>query len=416
MFDCHRVLQSKWSSWFGIPVSIPAVLAYCTILVGLSFVGSTKAAGVRRMAWTIVCFAALSAAAAAIWFLSIQFFVIKAACWQCCLCHICSLCLAGSGWYIANLPSPIRNIVVLVAFIGLLGLGGGQLIQGDENNIVVRAAPDHEDSAVGTVPDQLVVAGENTEEPTQPTVVRKPVVQPSPVTKEDDSKESSLVTPAVQFPEKRSRLVPFLRGGKVKVDTYTQPVLGNPDARYVFVKLFDYTCRQCKIIHGYLESVNRRYPNQIAVVVLPCPLSTQCNAYVSKTGKHHVNACQLARLAMVVWRTKPESFAEFHHWMLAYEDDTPRDIPETLDKVEKLLGRNPSKILASNSGLAPRIDKMISQYTKLYNLCGKGAIPKLIYEDKIIQGKNPSLDSFVELLVIRLGMELTSSPQPIDGI
>ena len=50
-FDCNSVLTSKWSVFWGLPVSAPAVILYIMVLAALVYVGPGSAAECRPAAW-----------------------------------------------------------------------------------------------------------------------------------------------------------------------------------------------------------------------------------------------------------------------------------------------------------------------------------------------------------------------------
>ena len=52
---------------------------------------------------------------------------------------------------------------------------------------------------------------------------------------------------------------PTVVDGKLEWDTCGHPVLGDPEAKYVVVKMFDYTCRHCRKLHHHLERARKRY-------------------------------------------------------------------------------------------------------------------------------------------------------------
>ena len=52
--DCEAVLQSRWSHWFNVPVSVPAVSLYATMLMAMAFIGPAAAPRLRRAAWGLL--------------------------------------------------------------------------------------------------------------------------------------------------------------------------------------------------------------------------------------------------------------------------------------------------------------------------------------------------------------------------
>src|SRR4051812_48422853 len=49
--NCDRVLHSRWAYWFGIPVSIPALLLYVTVLILTFRLGPARNPQEQRAVW-----------------------------------------------------------------------------------------------------------------------------------------------------------------------------------------------------------------------------------------------------------------------------------------------------------------------------------------------------------------------------
>lgn len=90
------------------------------------------------------------------------------------------------------------------------------------------------------------------------------------------------------------------------------PHLGSPYAPHVVVEYFDYTCDACQKLHEYLSAFLSKHPEQLCIVVLPCPLERRCNPALPENVSDHPRACELARLALACWREAPEKFPAVH--------------------------------------------------------------------------------------------------------
>ena len=86
------------------------------------------------------------------------------------------------------------------------------------------------------------------------------------------------------------------------------PILGAPQAPHLVVVLADYTCPHCRKLHGMLVEARKRYGGQFAVMIVPTPMNGKCNGAVASTAAIHENACELAKLALAVWRANPSAF------------------------------------------------------------------------------------------------------------
>ena len=151
---CNKVLQSRWAYWLDIPVSVPALLVYLALMGATVLLRKRPAPDDERGSWAAIIALSVIVAGAALWFVGLQVFVIKAFCKFCMTAHACGfvaalLCLkkiplavdpdtpmwaAGSGK--RGVP---RAAIVGVALLGLAGvavLAGGQLLVQKERNVV----------------------------------------------------------------------------------------------------------------------------------------------------------------------------------------------------------------------------------------------------------------------------------------
>jgi len=112
------------------------------------------------------------------------------------------------------------------------------------------------------------------------------------------------------------RKVGFEDGAKT-YDLAALPHLGPADGRRVMVEYFDYSCEACQTMRGYLDALLAKHPADICVVVLPVPLDVSCNHALGGWDGQHPGACDLARLALAVWRRRPDGFGAFHQALLA---------------------------------------------------------------------------------------------------
>jgi uncharacterized membrane protein/protein-disulfide isomerase len=94
VFDCGHVLHSRWSKWWGIPVSIPALLMYTTTMFALIMCRATSNPSIVRFSWGIVTVFGVAAGIAAIWFISLQAFVIRSLCVYCLGVHTCGIIMS----------------------------------------------------------------------------------------------------------------------------------------------------------------------------------------------------------------------------------------------------------------------------------------------------------------------------------
>ncbi len=372
VLDCDHVLSTRWSTWLGVPIALPAAMVYASILSAVWFLGPAVPSAVRRVAWPIVLALTALAALAAMWFVGLQVLVIGRLCWPCLATHGSGLLLAGTAWAVAWLASSragasLGRSAIVTSGIALVATGvlvGGQLayeppsfrIDRDESPRVARAdKPAADDGSHGT--NSLGAASHDADAAgTGPTQRRaeKPAL---------------------------SRIL-RLRNTAMTFDAYEHPILGSPDAEHVIVKLFDYTCAHCRDQHFQLEEARQLFGGRLAILVLPVPMNRYCNPHATASGSGpHAQACLYARLAISVWQTDRTKFAEFHHWL--FEPETPHPIDDVRKRVGEVAGS--AAIELYDQSVEPR--QAIESYTSLYGSLDKGKIPKLVDEHFVIDGR-----------------------------
>ncbi|MBT8038541.1 MAG: thioredoxin domain-containing protein [Verrucomicrobiae bacterium] len=345
---CANVLGSKWSVVFGvIPVSVFSFFLYLAVLVSLWVRGENVRWCRMLVAWMFL--------AAAVWFTGLQLFVLDAICPYCMTMH-------GLG-------------VALGLFILCAEHKRGQMVLRSLSSLTI---------AVAMVAALAVVQHFGPEPPTH---------------RVDDL--SGLATSESNDVHALGvgRVVSFLEGEKsYRVEEL--PHLGDVDASYVIVKYFDYTCEACRDMHDHLGEIMIKHPGKLAVIVLPVPLNRKCNPSMPPGVKGHANACELAALALRVWRADPASFADFHPWLFEYHDQ-PIQVAEAM--AYSLVGED--KMSAVDESW---VTAQLRQSVEDYKIFAKHTpvMPKiLIKESLMIQGKTKDLKAFELILEKHLGIK-----------
>lgn len=93
---CDAVLKSRWAYWLGIPVSLPALAVYASLLGGTFRLRPGLPAESRRWIWRLLIVLAVMIAGAALWFIFLQLVLIKRICPFCMVAHGCGL--VGGSW------------------------------------------------------------------------------------------------------------------------------------------------------------------------------------------------------------------------------------------------------------------------------------------------------------------------------
>ena len=347
---CANVLGSKWSMVLGIvPVSVFSCLLYLAMVASLWMRGTLVDWARSLMAWMLLL--------AAMWFIAVQLFVIRAICPYCMIIHgvgitiglIVLLCMPPLRKTKAWLMQTLLPAVMLVAALALIQHYGPE----PETHLLAE-------SILG------------------------------------DSKSNS-ATPDIHA-QGAGRTVFFLDNAKsFRVEQL--PHLGKTDASHVLVKYFDYTCEACLDTHEYLDDLLAKYPGQLAVIVLPVPLERACNPHLPLGLKDHRNACKFAELALRVWRADPEIFPSFHQSLFECRDQ-PYEVAEALAYAMI----DPSKLdTVDHSWVIKVLEQNVSDYSLFVR--DTPVMPKLLVKETLmVNGKTKDRETLERLLQEQLGI------------
>jgi uncharacterized membrane protein/protein-disulfide isomerase len=439
--DCDHVLASRWSHWLSLPVALPALLLYVALLTATWYAGPWHAAATQRRAWLGLAGLTFLAAAAAVWFIVLQAFVLGAFCAYCMVAHVCSLVLFALVSVAA--PRPSRRAAQARSAARLLGTEGAassdRAVRGQTSDAVARSAYRRAQLAGGaaavamvilhlvaapasftvTAEADLVVADAADEHRSttadRPGTTRLATSAAAMVPHGDGQDAAGRVeaatpesaTPAVPAPSAAVAVVdrqppvasaanrqtdapaqrvgsspPTVRllAGKVELRIDQQLLLGAPSAELFVVTLFDYTCPHCRGMHAQLRAALDHYGDRLAIVLIPIPLNTGCNPAIDATSPQHAFACHYARLALAVWKNNRAAFPQFHDWLFAPIDAPPPGVAGT--RAASLV-RNQR---LNEAILDPWVDAHLKACIELYRAYGGGQIPKLILAGSVVTG------------------------------
>ena len=407
VFDCGHVLSSRWSTWFGIPVGAAAASLYGSLLAALYFCGAATPESLRRLGWNVVAILATSAGMAALWFIGLQVFVLQHLCTYCLGAHFCGLAICAILLWQQPIPRLQISKLSLVGMGGVAVLIGGQLayapptfvvevhepVQAPNSDDSLFAAPSDDgifdfnlDAAAPAENDLFMAPGFEEEEVT--TELPPASEEFVPVAAVDKSGLPfiwllvllTLVVPAdsAKAQGTAERRVVAL-GTTAKLDVRQWPLIGDPNAEYIFVEMFDYTCPHCRATNESIKSVCSRFGSRLAIVALPVPLEASCNPHASGSG--HTGSCEIARLAVAVWRIAPDKYHEFHNWL--FESPAARSTFEARSKAGQLVG-----VAALNREIGTGIPgQYVEKHVELYKRMGAGSVPKLVFPTVTLVGE-----------------------------
>ncbi len=203
----------------------------------------------------------------------------------------------------------------------------------------------------------------------------------------DKSSKTAQAKPAA----KPKRIV-SISGGRTRLNARHWPLLGKPDAKYIFVEMFDYTCPHCKNTHRAVSGAFKTMGDDLAILALPVPLNNSCNSTVRVTNAKHAEACEIARIAIAVWRCNPSKFHTFHDWM--FEAPNARTAFDARNKGAALVGKEKlDKELAK-----PYASQYIAKHVQLYQRAGSGTVPKMLFPRSTINGEIVQSSTLVNII------------------
>lgn len=349
---CAEVLTSRWSQVFGIPVSVPAALIYMAI-IAVMLILPVAGNDSRKLTWIAACTLGMLVILGAIWFVGLQVIHLNAICPWCMTEHglgilIGLLILLSAAKAFGAKPIGVAFPIAAVLLAGLISAQSFGKFTGPEAERLSASQSDS-DEGIGT-----------------------------------------------------SRRIKVL-DGKLDLPVAEVPLVGSPDAIHLVVILFDYCCPHCRATHGYLLNALEKYPDQLAMILLPMPLNTDCNPHWKKTEDRFKESCELARLALAVWAVDQSQFKTFDQWL--FETPKPRPLADAQLMAYKLVGEDKIKQALGNN---PWINQLIETNVNFYAESGAERIPVLLSPGfSSIVGRPGSEEELMTIL--ETDLKLTSS-------
>jgi protein-disulfide isomerase len=191
-------------------------------------------------------------------------------------------------------------------------------------------------------------------------------------------------------PAARKPRIITVAGNQVSLNIRHWPLLGNPDAKYVFVEMFDYTCPYCRATHQTVRGAMEHFGNDLAIIALPVPLDAACNRTVGYTAAEHAEACEIAKIAVAVWRVNRKQFAPFHSWLF----EQARTAAWARQHAAELVGE---KALQDELSL-PHATNYVAKDVELYEHIGSGSLPKLLFMNSSVSGSVDSPTTLIDMI------------------
>ncbi len=198
-----------------------------------------------------------------------------------------------------------------------------------------------------------------------------------------------------------------------EVRPHQAPVLGSPEAEQFLFFWFDYTDPYCRAVDKQLVEVREHFGDRLAVVPVPFPLNGSCNPdqMFEPTAEANAEACDYARLALGVWKAKPEAFESFHEWLFAPERVPP--VEQARARAEELVGANAlDRVLAD-----PQLNRLLFSGIKSTpsQFDARRPLPKVGWVGRIMTAEVVPTDTLIRYLNEEFQFEPTAHDHGASG-
>lgn len=234
-----------------------------------------------------------------------------------------------------------------------------------------------------------------------PVSVKTNLPAMTPVAAAVEQSTNALVSPNLQL------IAPHLLSiynGQFLIQLDDVPMIGSPDATNVILNLYDYNCTHCRLLHPMLLDVQRRLGNQLGIVCLPMPMSTNCNPFVPANHPSFTNSCDYARISLAVWQANRFVFPQFEEWL--FSTSQPAPVEEVRAYANQLVGTNNLQTALTNEWIDRQILTACQLHYTNWQITGGPAMPQIIIGPVISVGPLNSPNHLLVLLEKYLGIKL----------
>lgn len=337
--DCSYTWFSLWATWCGLPVSALALIPYSGMLLGWGLVTKNRQAGLGR---ALLAAMSVFLVLMAIWFLALQALLLKRWCPLCVGSQAVSLCTAA----LAVIFLRKRPSAPLVPWISGKACFTGSLLA---LAVIISHSTTGKPNADGWY--KPLGKGTLLQRPSTGVLINERLV---------DIQQDALI------------------------------VSGSIDAPQLVVILTDYTDADCRRLHQQLPHVLAAAPVSYCQAILPVPLDSAANPVIE--GMNRPEATEIARLACIVGKLKPEAFPQFHRWLIS--GPNAPSAASVRQQVSQLIpGINLEKELAEADNFRPLQMGLATHLTNKHKTVT--ALPVLMTEKATFFGAPANIDSLV---------------------
>jgi hypothetical protein len=249
-------------------------------------------------------------------------------------------------------------------------------------------------------PRQFIV--ERPDAPAAPVVEAHSAVDSQPAPPPVEAVAINRAAAPVSPSQASGRVISVVRGkAMVAVDDW--PIQGSAQAPHIIVHLYDYTCPDCRHVHGLLRQAREHFGQQLAVLAVPVPLEKACNPLVEHHDPKHDNACFYVRLTLAMWKLNPAKFEALDRWL--YDPVVPPPAVTSLAFARDLAGSAIDRAMAD-----PGLDRLIEKSVVMLKAVGGGKLPKLLLPQVVVWGRVPTAGDLIRVLKDQLYWQPASIP------
>jgi hypothetical protein len=145
---------------------------------------------------------------------------------------------------------------------------------------------------------------------------------------------------------------------------------------------------------GYFEDFQRKFPDSLCVILLPVPLERSCNRSMPDGEADHAGACEIARLALAVWKHRPDEFPALHRWLMEKE----RIPPQVRVRAADVLTKNQIEDAAEDPWIHQLLAANVADWVYFSARQGSG-LPKVVGPSrKVLHGPPADREEFFRII------------------
>ncbi len=365
---CDRVLSSPWAYWLGIPVSLPGLGLYAIFLFNTFSLRPDEPKKARR-ALNVLSLCACAMICAAVWFVGVQAVAIQEFCPFCCTAH--ALASLGAIIFLWNASAVGNRLAVQLDLNRAMGAAVAVVAVIAGVQLVAPTRPP---------PPKIVDLGHNNN--------TKSLNKPG-----QDTNASVAGPKPAKLVETDPNLFP-IPGTDLRLKVDHLPMMGSAKATHRIGLLFDYTCHDCRDMHGYLREAVETFDGQLACMLIPMPLDGQCNPVVEETRSTHVDACEYAKICLAVHFSAPEKYEAFDRWLFS-DHKQQKKLEVVRQHAAQLVGAEALEKALSSAAVQEQLQQNIRAYKLISETGEETVIPQTVIKDQIMYGPAGSVNAVV---------------------